>query len=62
MYSQLQLFISNQGADWAGRILNNDTQDEYLDQNLTGSNVIAMNSNKTNNGETFHAINTHQPL
>ena len=24
MYSQLQLFISNQGADWAGRILNND--------------------------------------
>ena len=27
MYSQLQLFISNQGADWAGRILNNDTQD-----------------------------------
>ena len=47
MYSQLQLFISNQGADWAGRILNNDTQDDYLDQNLTGSNVIAMNSNKT---------------
>ena len=62
MYSQLQLFISNQGADWAGRILNNYTQDEYLDQNLTGSNVIAMNSNKTNNGETFLAINTHQPL
>ncbi len=62
MYSQLQLFISNQGADWAGRILNNDTQDDYLDQNLTGSNVIAMNSNKTDNGETFLAINTHQPL
>ena len=62
MYSQLQLFISNQGADWAGRILNNDTQDEFLDQNLTGSNVIAMNSNKTDNGETFLAINTHQPL
>ena len=62
MYSQLQLFISNQGADWAGRILNNDTQGEYLDQNLTGSNVIAMNSNKTQSGETFLAINTHQPL
>ena len=62
MYSQLQLFISNQGADWAGRILNNDTQDEFLDQNLTGSNVIAMNSNKTKSGETFLAINTHQPL
>ena len=62
MYSQLQLFISNQGAEWAGRILNNDTQDEFLDQNLTGSNVIAMNSNKTDNGETFLAINTHQPL
>ena len=62
MYSQLQLFISNQGADWAGRILNNDTQDDFLDQNLTGSNVIAMNSNKTSTGETFLAINTHQPL
>ncbi len=61
-YSQLQLFISNQGAYWAGRILNNDTQDEYLDQNLTGSNVFAMNSNKTASGETFLAINTHQPL
>jgi len=62
MYSQLQLFISNQGADWAGRILNNDTENDYLDQNLTGSNVIAMNSKKTSSGETFLAINTHQPL
>ena len=62
MYSQLQLFISNEGAYWAGRILNNDTQDDFLDQNLTGSNVIAMNSNKTKSGETFLAINTHQPL
>ena len=62
MYSQLQLFISNEGAYWAGRILNNDTQDDYLDQNLTGSNVIAMNSSKTISGETFLAINTHQPL
>lgn len=62
MYSQLQLFISNQGADWAGRVLNNDTENNYLDQNLTGSNVIAMNSNKTSSGETFLAINTHQPL
>ena len=62
MYSQLQLFISNEGAYWAGKILNNDTQDEYLDQNLTGSNVIAMNSSKTKSGETFLAINTHQPL
>jgi acyl-homoserine-lactone acylase len=62
MYSQLQLFISNEGAYWAGRILNNDTQEEYLDQNLTGSNVIAMNSSKTISGETFLAINTHQPL
>ena len=62
MYSQLQLFISNEGAYWAGRILNNDTQDDFLDQNLTGSNVIAMNSRKTASGETFLAINTHQPL
>ena len=62
MYSQLQLFISNEGAYWAGKILNNDTQEEYLDQNLTGSNVFAMNSNKTKSGETFLAINTHQPL
>ena len=43
-------------------ILNNDTQDDFLDQNLTGSNVIAMNSSKTKSGETFLAINTHQPL
>ena len=62
MYSQLQLFISNEGAYWAGRILNNDTQNDFLDQNLTGSNVIAMNSSKTVSGETFLAINTHQPL
>ena len=62
MYSQLQLFISNEGAYWAGRILNNDTQDGFLDQNLTGSNVIAVNSSKTVSGETFLAINTHQPL
>ena len=62
MYSQLQLFISNEGAYWAGRILNNDTQDDFLDQNLTGSNVIAINSSKTSSGETFLAINTHQPL
>ena len=62
MYSQLQLFISNEGAYWAGKILNNDTQDDFLDQNLTGSNVIAMNRNKTMSGETFLAINTHQPL
>ena len=62
MYSQLKLFISNEGAYWAGRILNNDTQDDFLDQNLTGSNVIAMNSSKTVSGETFLAINTHQPL
>ena len=62
MYSQLQLFISNEGAYWAGKILNNDTQDDFLDQNLTGSNVIAMNRNKTMSGEAFLAINTHQPL
>ena len=62
MYSQLQLFISNEGAYWAGRILNNDTQDDFLDQNLTGSNVIAMNSSKTSSGETFLDINTHQPI
>lgn len=62
MYSQLQLFISSEGAYWAGKILNNDTQQDYLDQNLTGSNVFAMNSSKTSTGETFLAINTHQPL
>ena len=62
MYSQLQLFISSEGAYWAGKILNNDTQQDYLDQNLTGSNVFAMNSSKTLTGETFIAINTHQPL
>ena len=33
-----------------------------MDQNLTGSTAIAMNSNKTDNEKLFFAINTHQPL
>ena len=55
MYSQLQLFISNQGADWAGRILNNDTQDEYLDQNLS-INETSLYSLLYNSNESLSSV------
>ena len=61
-YGQLQLFIRSKGGEWVGKILSDNTQDDYIDQNLIGSNFIAMNSNKTKSGESFLVINTHQPL
>ena len=61
-YGQLQLFIRSKGGEWVGKILSDDTQEDYIDQNLIGSNFIAMNSSKTKSGESFLVINTHQPL
>ena len=61
-YGQLQLFIRSKGGEWVGKILSDKTQEDYIDQNLIGSNFIAMNSNKTESGESFLVINTHQPL
>ena len=61
-YGQLQLFIRSKGGEWVGKILSDKTQEDYIDQNLIGSNFIAMNSSKTKSGESFLVINTHQPL
>ena len=61
-YGQLQLFIRSKGGEWVGKILSDKTQEDYIDQNLIGSNFIAMNSNKPESGESFLVINTHQPL
>ena len=32
-YGQLQLFIRSKGGEWVGKILSNDTQEDYIDQN-----------------------------
>jgi len=61
-YGQLQLFIRSKGGEWVGRILNDNSQEDFIDQSLVGSNFIAMNSSKTKSGESFLVINTHQPL
>ncbi len=61
-YGQLQLFIRSKGGEWVGKILSDKTQEDYIDQNLIGSNFIAMNSKKNKSGESFLVINTHQPL
>jgi len=61
-YGQLQLFIRSKGGEWVGRILNDNSQENFIDQSLVGSNFIAMNSSKTKSGESFLVINTHQPL
>ena len=62
-YAQLQLFISSKGDQWVKKILNNSVQ--FLMEPETepkGSNTFGFNSAKTTNGNTFLAINTHQPL
>ena len=61
-YGQLQLFIRSKGGEWVGRILSDNSQEDFIDQSLVGSNFIAMNSSKTKSGESFLVINTHQPL
>ena len=62
-YSFLQLFISNQGDRLIGDIFrNNIKSDINFNNNMNGSNAIAMNSNKTGKNETYLAINPHQPF
>ncbi|MDG1743907.1 MAG: acylase [Polaribacter sp.] len=62
-YTQLQLFISN-GADKLVRgIVNNSLSWPYqIEQDVNGSNLIAISRSRTGSDETFLAINTHQPL
>jgi len=62
-YSFLQLFISNQGDRLIGNIFrNNIKSDITFNNDMNGSNAIAMNSNKTGRNETYLAINPHQPF
>ena len=61
-YAQLQLFISSRGDYWVKRILDNDVKLEAPKEEMTGSNTFAFNSSKTTDGNTYLAINTHQPL
>ena len=62
-YSFLQLFIAN-GADKLVRNIfeNNLTNDFDYQDDMIGSNAIALNSIKTGEKETFLAINPHQPF
>ena len=61
-YAQLQLFISSRGDYWVKRILDNNVKLEAPKEEITGSNTFAFNSAKTTDGNTYLAINTHQPL
>ena len=62
-YAQLQLFISSKGDSWVMKIINNKLNYANEQQTATkGSNAFGFNSAKTDNGNTFLAINTHQPL
>ena len=64
-YSFLQLFISNGADKLVSKIISNNTMDLSnlgINEDIQGSNTFAFNNNKTKNGETYLAINTHQPL
>lgn len=61
-YAQLQLFISSRGDYWVSRISENNVKLEQPKEEITGSNTFAFNSSKTTDGNTYLAINTHQPL
>jgi len=62
-YAQLQLFISSKGDQWVSRIVNNQLEFQFQkEEQHRGSNTFAFNSSKTKDGNTYLAINTHQPL
>ena len=68
-YAHLQLFISSEGDYWIRKIINDDIKYVVVDQSnelyskqQKGSNTFAFNSSKTKDGNTYLAINTHQPL
>jgi len=64
-YSFLQLFISNGADKLVSKIISNNTlnlSNLGINDDIQGSNTFAFNNNKTKNGETYLAINTHQPL
>ena len=59
-YAQLQLFISSGGDKAIGKILGNQSAPKTVQPQ--GSNTFGFNSQKTKDGATYLAINTHQPL
>ncbi len=62
LYGQLQLFVSSKGDFWVKKILKNKLNYEPVKDIVKGSNTFAFNSSKTKDGNTYLAINTHQPL
>ena len=64
IYSQLQLFASNQGDKLVEAIYKNrvDQYEKPVQEDIHGSNLIALSSLKTKINESFLTINTHQPL
>jgi acyl-homoserine-lactone acylase len=61
-YSQLQLFVSNAADQLVSQIVNNKTPKEIPDEDVQGSNLIALSSTKTGENASYLTINTHQPL
>ena len=62
-YAQLQLFVSSKGDMWVSKIISNNISTKIeKTENYIGSNMFAFNSKKTTDGDTYFAINTHQPL
>ena len=62
-YSFLQLFIANGADKLIGSVFQNNISSDFIYENeMNGSNTIALNSNKTGKKETFLAINPHQPF
>jgi len=61
-YAQLQLFISSKGDYWVSKIIEDDLNYTSTKEETKGSNTFAFNSSKTTDGNTYLAINTHQPL
>ena len=62
LYGQLQLFVSSKGDYWVKKILKNKLNYKPVNDAVKGSNTFAFNSSKTKDGNTYLAINTHQPL
>ena len=62
-YSFLQLFISSEGDRAVRAIFENNFKSlTFQRRNELGSNLFSFSTNKTKNGETYMAVNTHQPL
>lgn len=62
-YSFLQLFISSEGDRAVRAIFENNFKSlNFQRRNELGSNLFSFSTNKTRNGETYMAVNTHQPL